>query len=318
MTARYLLRRLVLALVVAALITTFLAVMLNALPGDPTRILLGPRATEERVAIVREEMFLDDPVPVQIWKFVRGIPRFDLGNDFVTQRPVTHAIGSALPHTLILAVVSLALALGVGIALGVGAALHPNTFFDHLTRTITVSFITMPGYVVGLFLLLIFAVKLNWLPAFGAGRLGDPVDYARHLILPVVALALYWSGYFTRVVRASMLEVLNTRYIQAARAYGVRARTIHYSYVLKNALIPTVALLGVGLGNVLAGAIFIELIFSRPGLGTLLVNATETHNFPIVRGSVLIISFLFIAANLLADLSYRLLDPRIRIDAARV
>ena len=151
------------------------------------------------------------------------------------------------------------------------------------------------------------------LPAIGAGELSDPVDYARHLILPTLALAAIWIGYIARLVRTSMLEVLGQNYIRSGRAVGLGDRVIFYKYALKNAIIPTVAVLGVGLGALLGGAVFVEVIFSRPGLGSLIVDSIESRNFPIVRGAVLFIALFFVFANLAADLSYGFLDPRIRV-----
>lgn len=312
--ALYLLKRLGLTLLVVLLLMVFLAALVHVIPGDPVKTILGPRASEELAASVREEMGLDDPVPKQLYDFVVGAFRGDLGRDFVSDVPVTSIIGTALPHTIILAVAALGLAAVVGLPLGAFAATRPNSWIDRLTGVISVSFITVPSYVAGLFLLLVFAVQLRWLPAIGVGSFSDPLDYLRHLILPVVALAIVWVGYLARLVRASMLEVMNANYIRTARSFGLRERVIFYKYALKNAIIPTVAVLGAAMGTLMGGAIFMEIIFTRPGLGTLIVDSISTRNYPIVRGSVLVIALLFVFANLLADLSYRFLDPRIRLE----
>jgi peptide/nickel transport system permease protein len=171
--------------------------------------------------------------------------------------------------------------------------------------------------VAGLFLLLLFAVQLQVMPAIGLGDEGDPIDYIRHLILPAVALAVTWVGYLARLVRASMLEVLNQTYIRAAMAAGLSRRQIFYKYGLKNAIIPTVAVLGIGVGNLMAGAVFVELIFTRPGMGSLIYNAIQARNYPVVRAGVLIVAFLFVLANLLADILYTYLDPRIQLGKVR-
>jgi peptide/nickel transport system permease protein len=310
---RYILKRLGMSVVVVALAMVFLGVLVHLVPGDPVKIILGPRASDALSEIVREQMQLDEPVPVQVGNFLFNAFQGDLGEDFVSRVPVTELIWAALPHTLILAVTSLALAAIVGIPLGVFAATHPNSWIDRITGVIGVSMITLPAFVAGLFLLLIFAVKLEWLPAIGSGSFSDPVDYIRHLILPATALAVTWVGYLARLVRASMMEVLGSPYIRTAQAYGIQPRLISYKYALKNAVIPTVAVLGVGLGNLVGNAVFVEVIFTRPGLGTLLVQSIETRNFPIVRGAVLVVAVMVVLANLLADLSYRMLDPRIRV-----
>ena len=303
--------------VVALLVMVFLGALIHLVPGDPVKLILGPRASEALSALVREEMGLDDPIPVQVWNFVIGALQGDLGTDFVTQLPVTTLIREALPHTIVLAVASLGLAALLGVPLGVYAATRPNTLIDRITGVVSVSFITLPAYVAGLFLLLLFAVRLEWLPAIGSGSFSDPADYIRHLILPSVALAVTWIGYLARLVRTSMLEVLNANYIRTAQAFGIRERVIFYRYALKNAIIPTIAVLGVGLGNLMGGAIFVEVIFARPGLGLLIFDSLASRNFPIVRGGVLVVALLFVFANLLADLSYRFLDPRIRVEGAR-
>jgi peptide/nickel transport system permease protein len=310
---RYILKRLGMSVVVVALAMVFLGVLVHLVPGDPVKIILGPRASDALSEIVRKQMQLDEPVPVQVATFLAHAFQGDLGQDFVSRVPVTDLIWAALPHTLVLAVSSLALAAIVGIPLGVFAATHPNSWIDRITGVIGVSMITLPAFVAGLFLLLIFAVQLEVLPAIGAGSFSDPVDYIRHLILPATALAVTWVGYLARLVRASMMEVLGSPYIRTAQAYGIQPRLISYKYALKNAVIPTVAVLGVGLGNLVGNAVFVEVIFTRPGLGTLLVQSIETRNFPIVRGAVLVVAVMVVLANLLADLSYRLLDPRIRV-----
>lgn len=314
---RYLLKRLAMSAVVALVVMVFLGAIVHLVPGDPVKIILGPRASDALSALVRREMGLDDPIPTQIWNFIAGAVRGDLGTDFVSSVPVTTLIGDALPHTIILAVTSLALAVLFGVPLGVYAATHPNTPIDRITAVVSVSFITVPAYVAGLLLLLLFAVTLDWLPAIGSGSLSDPVDYVRHLILPSTALAVTWIGYLARLIRASMLEILNANYIRTARAFGMRDRLVFYKYALKNALIPTIAVLGVGLGNLMGSAIFVEVIFARPGLGSLIFDSISARNFPVVRGGVLTLALLFVLANLLADLSYRFLDPRIRVEGAR-
>jgi len=303
----YLGKRLAMTVVVVLLLMVFLAVLVHLIPGDPVRTILGPRASEELAQTVRDEMGLDDPVPVQVYDFVRNAVQGDLGEDFVSNVPVTSLIGEALPHSIILAVAGLAVAALIGIPLGVFASTRPNSIADRISGIISISLITVPAYVAGLFLLLIFAVELGVLPAIGTGDFSEPIDYLKHLALPATALALTWIGYLARLVRTSMFEVLNQNYPE---------RRVYYKYALKNAIIPTVAVLGVGLGQLLGFAVFVEIIFTRAGLGTLIIDSIANRNFPIVQGSVLVIAVLFVFANLLADLSYRVLDPRIRLERA--
>lgn len=313
----YLIKRLLMTFLVLVLVTIYLTLIVHIVPGDPARSILGPRANPERIARIRAAMNLDKPILEQmglaLWSLVRG----DLGTDLFSGRAISELIAAALPHTLILAWTSLTLAVVIGIPLGIFSATHPHSWLDRFTAIISISFITVPSYVGGLFLLLLFAVNWRLMPAIGLGDRGNTLDYIKHLVLPATALAITWVGYLARLVRASLLEVLNETYIRAAMAAGVPQRKIYYRYALKNAIIPTVAVLGVGIGNLMAGAVFVELIFTRPGMGTLIYNAIQARNYPVVRAGVLVVAFLFVAANLLADVLYTYLDPRIQLGKTR-
>jgi peptide/nickel transport system permease protein len=310
----YLLKRLLMTVLVLLVVMSFLALLIHIVPGDAAKTLLGYRATPALIAKVRAEMDLDQPPQVQVINFIWRLLHGDLGTDVFTERPIRDTITDVLPHTIVLAWSSLGLAVIFGIPLGAYSASHPGSWMDRLTGIFAISFITIPSYVGGLFLLLVFAVQLRVMPAMGVGQTADIGDYLRHLLLPSLALAITWVGYLARIVRASLLEVLNADYIRAARAAGLRERLILLKYALKNALIPTVAVLGVGIGNLMGGAVFVEIIFSRPGMGNLIFSAIQTRNYPIVRAGVFIIAILFILANLLADLTYTYLDPRIRLE----
>lgn len=313
----YLIKRLLMTLVVLVLVTIFLTLLVYIVPGDPAISVLGPRANPDLIARVRAAMHLDRTLPEQIGLALWNLARLDLGNDIFTGRPIRQLVGAALPHTLILAWTSLSLAVLIGVPLGVYSSTHPDSWLDRFTAIFSISFITVPSYVAGLFLLLIFAVRLQLMPAIGLGERGDLLDYVRHLILPAAALAIPWIGYLARLVRASLLEVLNQTYIRAEMAAGLPMRKIYYKYALKNAIIPTVAVLGLGVGSLMAGAVFVELIFARPGMGTLIYNAIQARNYPLVRAGVLTVAILFVAANLLADILYTYLDPRIQYDKVR-
>lgn len=313
----YLMKRLFMTLLVLVLVTVYLTLIIHIVPGDPAKSLLGPRANPERIAKIRAAMNLDKPVWEQVRLALWDLLRADLGTDLFTGRPISELIVAALPHTLILAWVSLSLAVLVGVPLGIYSATHPDSWLDRFTAIASISFITVPSYVGGLFLLLLFAVELRLMPAIGLGDRGNIADYTRHLVLPATALAITWVGYLARLVRASLLEVLNETYIRAEMAAGISLHKIHYKYALKNAIIPTVAVLGVGIGNLMAGAVFVELIFTRPGMGMLIYNAIQARNYPVVRAGVLVVAFLFVAANLLADIVYTYLDPRIQLGEMR-
>lgn len=313
----YLLKRLLMTVLVILVVMTFLSLLVHIVPGDAARTLLGTRATPEVVAELRRQMDLDKPAHIQVINFIWKVLHGSLGTDVFSGQPINRLVWAALPHTLLLAWTSLALAALLGIPLGVYSATHPNSWLDRIMSLISISFITVPSYLGGLILLLIFAVKLHWLPAIGVAEEGNTLDYIRRLILPAVALAITWVGYLARLVRASLLEVLNEPYIRAARAAGIKENLIRYRYALKNALIPTVAVLGVGLGNLMGGAVFVEIIFTRPGMGRLIYEAITFRNYPIVRAGVLVVALVFILANLIADIAYTYLDPRIELGKTR-
>jgi peptide/nickel transport system permease protein len=310
----YIVKRILMTLLVLLLVIVFLSLLVHIVPGDPATAILGPRATPGLIQKMRSAMDLDKPIYVQIGNFLLNILHGSLGVDAITGAPITKLVNSALPHTLILAITSLSLAILMGIPMGVFSATHPNSKIDRILAIISISFTTIPSYVAGLFLLLFFAVELHALPAMGIGQKGDTLDYLRHLLLPSIALAITWIGYLGRLVRTSLLEVLNETYIRTSRAAGISERLVRYKYALKNALIPTVAVLGVGLGSLMGGAVFVEIIFTRPGMGLLIYNAIQVRNYPLVRASVFIVAVLFVLANFIADLLYTYLDPRIQLN----
>lgn len=313
----YTAKRTLMSLMVLLLVVITLSLLVHIVPGDPVKMLLGPRAKPELIQRMHEAMDLDKPAMIQVWNFLRGVLRGDLGTDVFTGRSINEYVAGALPHTIILALSALALAVIMGVPLGVFSATNPDTFLDRLVSTVSISLITIPDFVAGLFLLLIFAVKLRIMPAVGAGEIGNFPDYLQRLILPSIALASGWIGYLARLVRSSLLEVLGENYIYAARAWGISDRLIHYKYALKNALVPVVAVLGAGLGSLMGGAVFIEIIFARPGMGKLIYNAIEARNYPVVRAGVLVVAFLFVFVNYLSDLVYTYLDPRIQLGRVR-
>lgn len=303
-------------LITAALVLFGAVVLLFSLtlfvPGDPARVLLGPRASPEAIAELSARMGLDLPLWQQLVRFLGNVLRGDLGIDILSGRPILTMVLEVLPYTVTLTFSAIGLAVLIGVPLGCYAATHPGTLGDRIAAIASVSFIAMPNFVVAIYLVLIFSIWLDWLPVLGASRSGDFLDQLARLVLPAVSLALGWIGYIARLVRSSLLEVLSENFIRTARAYGVSETRIVYKYALKNAAIPTVAVLGLGVGRLLGGAIFAEIIFARPGIGTLIYTAISTRNYPVVQAGVLVVVFLFALTNLLVDLSYSWLDPRIR------
>jgi peptide/nickel transport system permease protein len=308
----YAARRTGLALVIIFCAMAILFGMIYLIPGDPATIALGPLATPEMVASFRERMGLDRPLPVQLWNFFAHAVRGDLGVDVWSERPVRRIIAEVLPHTLLLTATGLGWAVLVGIPLGCYSARYRNSVADKLTGILSVGVIAVPSFVVALLLLLVFAVSLRWFPAIGAGEPGDLRDQVSHLVLPSVAIGLGWVGYLARLVRASMLEVLGESYIRTLRAFGLPERWVVLRYALRLAILPTIALLGIGVGRLLSGAVFAEIVFARPGIGKLIYDAVLARNYPIVMGAVLVTTALFVVCTLLADLVAAWCDPRVR------
>jgi peptide/nickel transport system permease protein len=297
-------------IVLAAMIMLF--GMIYLVPGDPASIALGPRATPEMKAALSARMGLDRPIPVQLLNFISGVITGNLGVDVWSNRSVATIVLEALPYTLALTAVGLGWSVTLGIVLGCFSATHRGSWIDRAIGVLSVSAIAVPSFVVALYLLLVFAVALKWLPAIGAGEGGDFGDQLRHLILPAFAIGLGWVGYIARLVRASMLEVMGENFIRTARAFGLPERQVVYRYALTVAILPTVALLGVGIGNLLSGAVFAEIVFARPGIGKLIYDSVLNRNYPVVMGAVLVTTILYVLTTLIADLLAALLDPRVR------
>ncbi len=308
----YALNRLVLATAIVLVAMLILFSMIHLVPGDPASIVLGPRATPELIADFRHRMGLDDPLPVQFATFLGKLLHGDLGSDVFTNQSVAAIVMGELPHTFALAGVGLGWAVLLGIPLGCFSAAHSNSWIDRATGVASVATIAIPSFVVAIYSLLIFAVWLHWLPALGAGPDGEPLLQLWHLVLPAFALGIGWVGYICRLVRASMLEVLTENHIRTARAFGLPERRVLYVYALKLGILPTVTLLGSGMGRLLSGAVFIEIVFNRPGVGKLVFEAVGARNYPVVLGAVLITTICFTLCTLLADLATAALDPRVR------
>ena len=308
----YFFKRLGLAAAIVSVAMFLLFCMIYLIPGDPASVALGPRATEAMRAALREKMGLNQPVVVQFWNFYIGAWVGDLGEEVLSGRPVLTVVLEQLPFTLALIVGGITWSVTLGIPLGCWAAVSRGSLADRIVGILSVAVIAVPSFVIAIYALLIFAVQLRWLPAIGAGEPGNLGDQLLHLILPSLAVGLGWVGYIARMVRASMLEVLEASHIRTARAFGLPDRTITYRYALSIAILPTVTLLGVGIGQMLSSAVFAEIVFARPGVGKLVYDAILTRNFPVVTGTVLITTVLFVLLNLLADLIIGALDPRVR------
>jgi peptide/nickel transport system permease protein len=308
----YAVKRVGLALVIVLCVVAVLFSLLRFIPGDPVSIALGPRATPEAIERYAEKMQLDEPLYVQFLFYLWQLAQGDLGTAIFSERSIVAVVLDVLPFTVVLAVVALGWAVLIGVPLGCLSAVRPNTLLDRITGVLSVGAIAIPSFLVSIWSILVFAITLRWLPAIGAGDPGDPVDQALHLVLPAFAVGLGWVGYLARMVRASMLEVMGETYIRAARAFGLAERTVVYRYALRVAILPSVTLIGIGFGGLLSGAVFAEIIFARPGVGSLIYDAVSDRDIPTVQGGVLITTVLYVVVTLVADLVVAWLDPRVR------
>ena len=308
----YAIQRIGLSVLILITSMVMLFTALKLVPGDPATIMIGSRASAEMRARITEQLGLNDPVIVQLGTFFGRILQGNLGTDLWSQRPVSQMILDNLPYTLMLIAVGLGWAALIGIPLGCYSAVRRNSFIDKFTGVISVGTISIPSFVVAIYLLLLFAIALDWLPVIGAGEPGDWHDQIMHLIMPGFAMGLGWVGYLSRIVRASMLEVMGENHIRTARAFGLPEFRIIKSYALRIAILPTITLLALAIGGLLSNAVFVEFIFARPGIGKLIVDAALVRNFPVVQGGVLVTVALFALTMPLADLLVAWLDPRVR------
>jgi peptide/nickel transport system permease protein len=318
---RLLRRRLIQAvpLILGVVVINFCLIQLA--PGSFLELMTAENQVSDpnTIALLRKTYGLEDPVWLQLLKYIWALMRFDFGFSYRQNMPVIQAIWIHLPATLLLMVSSITLALAVGVAAGVVASMKVRTFWDSLVSVAAMFFFAAPSFWLGIMLIVLFAVKLGWLPVGGmmtiggAGGVGGILDILHHLILPTLALGLFYAAIYTRVMRSSMLEVAQLDFVRTARAKGLSRNKVTIAHVLRNALLPVVTILGVQMGTVLAGSVVIESVFSWPGIGSLLFDSVSSRNYPVVLGIMVLGSLVVIAANIAVDLVYMWLDPRIEI-----
>lgn len=308
----YVLQRILLSLLITAVAMVALFAMVRMIPGDPVTLMLGARATPEAIARLNAQMGLDQPVLAQIGLWFGRIFTGDLGTDIWSQRPVVDVVLEALPPTLALTLAGIGWAAALGIPLGCYSALRPGTWIDQTLSIASVGAISVPPFVLAIYCLLFFSVQLGWFPVLGAGEKGDLGDQLWHLVLPAFAVGLGWVGYLARLVRGSMIEALGENHVRTARAMGLPPHRVVMTYALRLAIVPTVTMLGISIGGLLSSAVLVENVFSRPGLGTLIADAAQGRNYPVVQGGVLAAVLLFAIAMPISDLVIAWLDPRVR------
>ena len=301
----YVVRRLAQSVIVLLGISVVVFVILH-LTGDPTLLMLPPDATAEEVARFRRAMGFDDPLPVQYWRFLKGVLRGDFGNSLRHDEPALALVFERMPATLELTAVALGVALVLAIPAGIVSAVFRNTVLDYVSTVVALLGQAMPTFWLGIMLILVFSVRFHLLPSSGRGTL-------EHLVLPAVTLGLFTTARITRLTRSGMLEVLNQDYIRTARAKGVSDPPVVWKHALKNAAIPIVTIVGIELGTLLGGSVITETIFAWPGVGRLSVQAIANRDYPVVQAAVFLLATTFVVVNLVVDLIYTYLDPRIRL-----
>lgn len=304
--SRYLIKRLLAAIPVSLGVAFVLFSLLYFTPGDPARLALGEDATQESIDAFRVEHGLDRPFLVRYGLFVyKAVVHQDFGNSYISQRPVVDEIARVFPTTLVLASGAVALAVFFGVLLGIVTAIKQYTVFDNVTMVFAMMGISIPNFYLGILLLLLFAVHLRWLPSSGFNTFAER-------ILPWVTLSTTSMSIITRMTRSSMLEVIKSDYIRTARAKGQKESVVIFRHALKNALIPIITIVGIQFGSLLGGSILTESVFSVPGVGRLAVEAIKTRDYPIVQGAVIYMALAYVVINLLVDLLYAWVDPRLR------
>ena len=301
----YVLRKLAMLPVVALVVSLLIFLAVRMLPGDPARLLAGPEASSQAVARLHAQLGLNRPLAVQYTAFLTQAAKGDLGTSIESGRPVTEELASHAPPTIALGLLAYALAAGFGVPGGVIAAAAPGGVWDRIFSALTISSVSLPSFWVGLMLMELFAVRLQWLPLMGAGS-------PSHIVLPAVTLALAPAGLIGRMTRASMIEILGLDYIRTARAKGLGWFAIHFRHALRNALGPIVTIVGLNLGAVIGGAVVTESVFSWPGVGRLLVDAVRFRDYPVIQGVTLAAVVAVVVVNLAAEIAIAALDPRMR------
>lgn len=312
-TLAYAARRLLFTVPTLIAMSVFVFAIIHLAPGDPVQAALGLSYSPSAARVLRHQMGLDQPIVTQYVTWIGNVLHGNLGQDLISHEPLTHLLSSRLPVTLELTVLSLGLAILLGVSLGISAARRPRGLADRSMTVVTLWGFSVPDFVLGLLLILLFSVVLNWLPPLDFVPFAQsPLDNLRHMILPVTALAVPEAAYIAQTTRASMLESLNQDYVTFLRAKGIREGVIAYRHALRNAAIPVISIIGLQFGALLGGAIVVESVFSLPGMGKMVVDAVSNRDYPIVQGGVLVITLLFILVNLVTDLLYAVLNPRLR------
>jgi peptide/nickel transport system permease protein len=309
----YLLRRVLAVIPVMVIVATVAFVLIHLAPGDPASVIAGPYASADDVAKLRRQLGLDEPLPAQLIRWYGRLLTGDLGNSIFLRRPVLEAIAERLEPTLLLTSWATLIAVLIGVPAGIVAARYHNSATDQTLMALALLGLSVPNFLLGLLMILLFGVWLGWLPVAGYVPLESGLwPNVRSLLMPSVSLGLVQSALIARITRSSMLDVLREQYILAGRAKGLAEPTVVYKHALKNAIIPTLTVIGITVAILIGGAVVIETVFNIPGLGRLIISAVLRRDYPVLQGVVLLIAVTYTVVNLLVDLAYLALDPRIR------
>jgi peptide/nickel transport system permease protein len=312
----YVIRRLLLLIPVLIIVGVIVFGLMHFIPGDPASAMLGRDATVEQKEALRARLGLDEPVPVQFVTWFGNALRLDFGESLFMHQPVTEALLDRVQPTALLTLYALTLSILIAIPAGVIAAVRANSLLDRLLMVIAISGVAIPGFFFGILLILLFAVVLGWLPSGGyVGLNEDPVQHFQYMVLPTLALGFSAAGLLARLVRSTMLDVLNEEYVRTALAKGLKESHVVLRHALRNAMIPVLTIIGISLAGLLGGAIVIETVFNIPGMGRLLADSVVRRDYPLVQGAVLLIAALEVLIMLLVDLLYAYADPRVRYGA---
>lgn len=308
----YVVRRILQAIPILFIVLTLVFIVVRVLPGDPAIAALGDYASKEAVDALREQMGLNLPLWLQYFKFISNIIRGDFGKSLISGFPVRLQIIRALPYTLELTLSGILFGYILGIPLGVSAATHRNNFVDYFNRIFSLIGLSIPAFYLGILLMLIFSIKLHIFPVVGGGELSNFSDNLRHLALPSLSLGLLMTAYITRMTRSSLLDILREDYIRMARSKGISERIVLYKHALRNAFIPIISLGGLYAVVLIGSSVMTEIVFSRPGLGKLMVGAIKQRDYTTLQSVMVVYAFIVVVINLLTDLVYGLIDPRIK------
>lgn len=314
MKFNYVFKRILSAVFIMYMVATIVFFAMRVVPSDPAMVVLGTYASEEALQAFRVEMGLDQPLWKQYLEFISNLARGDLGRSMITNRPISEQIWSLFPYTFNLAISSTLIGMIIGIPLGIWAAIRKNTLIDYVSRVVALAGFSFPAFYLGVVLLLLFSVELNWFPIIHQIRTGSFTEHVYKLVLPALSLGLIQASYVTRLTRSSMLEALNEDFVRTAFAKGLRPSTVYYRHVLKNIMIPVITAVGLYMGTILGGAILTETVFNRPGLGKLLVGAINQRDYNLIQSGLMVFAFIVVVINLLVDLTYSFFDPRVKYD----